>query len=136
MGKGPYLFFSLPFLKSEVPQAQRTSVNPPGQTASDLEQHLCPGATPLHTYMQTYTTRDVKLSPDLFFGRRLTFGHRIYGFIKASSADEIKPECIANHLIGVVSVRCSLLISAGEVAETRPARHASTRVIYEPVAPG
>lgn len=71
MGKGLYLLFSLPFLKSEVPQAQRTYVNPPGQTAGDLGQHPCPGATPLHTYMQTYTTRDVKLSPDLFFGRRL-----------------------------------------------------------------
>lgn len=71
MGKGPYLLFSLPFLKSEVPQVQRTYVNPPGQTAGDLGWYLCPGATPLHTYMQTYATRDVKLSPDLFFGRGL-----------------------------------------------------------------
>lgn len=74
MGKGPYLLFLLPFLKSEVPQAQRTSVNPPGQTASDLEQHLCPGSHALHTYMQMYTTRDVKLSPDLFLEEGLRLG--------------------------------------------------------------
>ena len=119
-----------------MPQAQRTYVNPPGQTAGNLGQHPCPGATPLHTYMQTYTTRDVKLSPDLFFGRRLYVWAQNIWVYKSTLADEIKPECIANRLIGVVSVRCSLLISAGEVAETWPARHASTGVIYEPVAGG
>lgn len=47
---------------------------------------------------------DVKFSPDFFFfldgGFKL--GHKIYGFIKASMASEIKSECIANYLIGVV----------------------------------
>lgn len=32
----------------------------------------------------------------------MKLGHKIYRIIKASTADEIKSECIVNYLIGVV----------------------------------